>query len=483
MMLFLLASLLAEAQKVRRPLLTIRPLHEERQTPERLYRDHDHSGDTAYLIVRNILVTGNRKTKTNIVLRELKLEPGDTIYADDLTAFLEEKRQQLLNSSLFLTVNIYTSGRRVHSTDLHVDVLERQYFLALPILSLADRNFNVWWVREHHSLDRLNYGLKIYQNNMTGKNDRLSLTLQHGYKRQYALQYQLPYFDKDLKQGIGVFVSYSHNREVNFQSVKNQQQYIRQDYFLRQQFSFGLNYTYKKAIRLKHKLSLTYNMYKVKDTVLKANPHFFPDGHLTQKYLELAYTFTYTGADVWAYPLRGFNITAGVTRRGFGMLGSVNETIVNADASQYWTLFPKTYAQMELLGSAHFPKSQPYFLVQGMGYYENYLRGLEYFVVESDHFGILRNTLKRQVLAFQVHSHLLPHAFSTIPVHLYLKAYGDMGYSWNADPGTSMLDNRLLYTWGFGADIVTFYDAVLRVEYSFNQLGQKGLFLHFKSTF
>jgi outer membrane protein assembly factor BamA len=481
--LFLLVSLLATAQKVHQPLVTITAIHEPPQAPQRLYRQHDHSRDTNYLIIRNIYVTGNRKTKTSIVLRELKLEPGDTIYSDDLTAFLEEKRQQLLNSSLFLTVNIYTSGKSLHSTDLNIDVFERQYFLAFPILSLADRNFNVWWVNEHHSLDRLNYGINIYQNNLTGKNDRLSLALQHGYTRQYILKYQLPYFDKELKQGLGVFISYSHNREVNYESYRNQQQYIRQDYFLRQEFSFGVNYTYKKAIRLKHKVSLTYNLYKVKDTVLKANPDFFPDNRLTQKYLELSYHFTYTGADVWAYPLRGFNITAGITHSGFGMLGKVDETVLNVDASKYWTFFPKTYGQMEFLGNVHFPEKQPYFLLQGMGYYENYLRGLEYFVVESDRFGILRNTLKRQALAFQIHSHLLPTAFSTIPVHLYLKVYGDLGYSYNSDPGTSMLDNRLLYTWGLGADIVTFYDAVLRVEYSFNQLGQKGLFLHFKSTF
>jgi hypothetical protein len=32
-------------------------------------------------------------------------------------------------------------------------------------------------------------------------------------------------------------------------------------------------------------------------------------------------------------------------------------------------------------------------------------------------------------------------------------------------------------------DIVSFYDFVLRMDYSINQLGQKGLFLHVKGDF
>lgn len=473
----------AAGQIIQKPWLTIEPIREGRQVPLTARSKRDHTNDTSYLIIDSVQVVGNKKTKTNIILRELRLAPGDTIYADDLTATLEEKRQQLMNTSLFLSVHIYPFNAAAHRTSLNIEVLERQYFLVIPMVSLADRNFNVWWVDEEHKLSRLNYGIKLYQNNMTGKNDRLALTLQHGYTQQYGLDYQLPYFDKDLKQGLGIFILYSHNREINYQSDFNKQVYLKEDRFLKQSFSFGLNYTYKKAIRLKHRVSLSYHAEKVKDTILKLNPHFFPDDKLSQHFLALSYNFNYTGADIWAYPLQGFNINANLTRQGFGILGKVNETSVSVDAAKYWTIFPKTFGEMEFIGEAHLPENQPYFLAREMGYYNNYLRGLEYFVMESDRFGILKNTLKQQVLAFRVYSRFLPKQFSTIPIHVYLKVYGDLGYSYNRNPGTSILDNKGLYTYGFGADIVTFYDAVLRVEYSINQLHQKGLFLHFKSTF
>ena len=64
-----------------------------------------------------------------------------------------------------------------------------------------------------------------------------------------------------------------------------------------------------------------------------------------------------------------------------------------------------------------------------------------------------------------------------------LKAYGDLGYSYLPNPGNSRLNNKLLRTWGAGVDVLTIYDVVLKLEYSFNQLGEKGLFIHTATDF
>ena len=44
------------------------------------------------------------------------------------------------------------------------------------------------------------------------------------------------------------------------------------------------------------------------------------------------------------------------------------------------------------------------------------------------------------------------------------------------------LNNKMLYTGGIGLDIISIYDVVLRIEYSFNQLNQNGLFVHKADT-
>ena len=47
----------------------------------------------------------------------------------------------------------------------------------------------------------------------------------------------------------------------------------------------------------------------------------------------------------------------------------------------------------------------------------------------------------------------------------------------------SILNNKLLYTYGAGFDVLSYYDFVAKIEYSFNQLGEKGLFLHIRRDF
>jgi hypothetical protein len=58
-----------------------------------------------------------------------------------------------------------------------------------------------------------------------------------------------------------------------------------------------------------------------------------------------------------------------------------------------------------------------------------------------------------------------------------------MGYCYNREEFRSRLNNTFLGSAGIGIDIVTFYDIQIRMEYSVNQLGQKGLFLHNEKGF
>jgi hypothetical protein len=45
------------------------------------------------------------------------------------------------------------------------------------------------------------------------------------------------------------------------------------------------------------------------------------------------------------------------------------------------------------------------------------------------------------------------------------------------------LGNALLFGYGAGVDIVTYYDVVVRFEYTFNRRGENGFFLHMGAPF
>jgi len=48
-------------------------------------------------------------------------------------------------------------------------------------------------------------------------------------------------------------------------------------------------------------------------------------------------------------------------------------------------------------------------------------------------------------------------------------------------PDNTRLSNKFIFGGGLGIDFVTYYDAVLRLEYSVNSEKEFGFFIHFKA--
>lgn len=143
----------------------------------------------------------------------------------------------------------------------------------------------------------------------------------------------------------------------------------------------------------------------------------------------------------------------------------------------------KLWMQVQTQGVLRFPYDQPYINQRLFGFGDLYLRGQEDYVVDGMAGFLLRQTVRRQLFKFNINTHLKSRSHSSIPFTFYAKVFGDMGYSHNPVNPENSLTNRMLYTTGFGIDMVTFYDFIIRADYSFNQLGQNGLFLHIKSDF
>ncbi|MCK7558160.1 hypothetical protein MKQ70_25400 [Chitinophaga sedimenti] len=230
--------------------------------------------DEGYIVVRHIIVSGNKKTRNSIILRELGTVPGDTIKLKELSATLEARRKQLLNTSLFLNVTSNVKNWVGNEADIEFEVWERWYTFAFPIFKLADRNFNQWLVEQKGSIDRVNIGVKAFQDNLTGRADEMKAELQIGYTQRAVLAYELPYVDKKYRHGLGFVFSYSRNREVNDSTADNKQHFYRRDDFLRRNFSAGISYTYRKAINTRHQAYLTYNDENVDDSVAIRNPQY-----------------------------------------------------------------------------------------------------------------------------------------------------------------------------------------------------------------
>ena len=100
-----------------------------------------HTSDSSF-IIRNIIITGNTKTKDNIILREVPFGIGDTIAINDLQKKLTLAKQQVINTSLFIDVAIDTFSIDNHHINVTINVKERWYLLPIPYFRLVARNFN-----------------------------------------------------------------------------------------------------------------------------------------------------------------------------------------------------------------------------------------------------------------------------------------------------------------------------------------------------
>ncbi|UYQ92471.1 BamA/TamA family outer membrane protein [Chitinophaga horti] len=436
--------------------------------------------DEGYIVIRHIIITGNKKTRTSVILRELGTVPGDTIKLKELSATLETRRKQLLNTSLFLNVTSNVKNWTGNEADIEFEVWERWYTFAFPIFKLADRNFNQWLVEQKGSIDRVNLGVKVLKDNLTGRNDEIKADIQAGYTQRVVLSYDLPYVDKRYRHGIGFSFSYSRNREVNDSTALNKQHFYTRDEFLRRNFSAGVSYTYRRAINTRHQAFLTYNDDSVHDSVAIRNPQYYGGGRTRARYLNLLYRVSYVKADSWQFPLKGVSVQAELEKTGIAPLDDINNVRIRFRGARYWQLAPKTFGALGIRAQAKLSDEQPYVAQKAMGYGDDYLRGYEYYVVDGTSFAIFKSTLRQQLLNTSFRVPLVPRKFSQVPLRIFAKTYVDAGYTYSKYPGDGFLNNRMLYSGGVGLEIVSFYDTAIRFEYSLNQLGEKGLFLHAK---
>jgi outer membrane protein assembly factor BamA len=190
-------------------------------------RKHHVAEDTTgtFLIINRVFIIGNRLTRDQIILRELTLKQGDIIYSLDLPGTLDLDKKKLINTRLFNTVEIRTLTLEENKVDLLIDLNERWYTFPAPVFELADRNFNDWWQNYDHDFRRVNFGLRLYQFNMRGRNETLRFIAQFGFQRRFELMYRFPYIDKKQKHGLSKDQAFLETKNLAYQTMAHKYQF------------------------------------------------------------------------------------------------------------------------------------------------------------------------------------------------------------------------------------------------------------------
>ncbi|MBS1761949.1 MAG: hypothetical protein JSR00_03680 [Bacteroidetes bacterium] len=438
------------------------------------------------VVISDVLITGNKKTKTYIIKREMLFKAGDTLQRNDLNDLLVKSRDLIYNTGLFTNVELTPIENEPGKFIIVVDVKEKWYIYPLPQFNLIARNFNDWVETYDASLERVIYGIKFTHYNLSGRRDKLNIYLLNGYSKNVSINYSAPYSNPKLNRGFAFNAGFISTRNISYNTSGNNKllQYA-SDKFINKNVQAGAAYYIRNGYYGRHTISASVNYLSVDKFIIDSNlnKNYFGKPAYSSLMPDFSYTFQYIKVDNIKYPLQGILFTGQFLKRGIGFSGGTNMTKISASAGFYLNHKKNWYSNFSIQAVKKFPNNLAYINQNAFGYGDYNLRGLEYYVIDGPYSTLGKYTLKKKIVYFKIP---LPFNLKTIPfipVTIFGKTYFDAGYVYNIEKYKSPLNNKFLYSGGIGIDILSVYDISLRIEYSFNQLNEKGVFLHSSGGF
>ena len=438
------------------------------------------------IIISSFNVTGNKHTKGYIILREVPFKVGDTLDKNKLADIFKQARNQVYNINLFTEVHFDSIPLPDSSLQVNIKVKERWYIFPTPQFQLFDRNFKEWIKTYNADINRVIYGVKFVHYNFSGRRDQLKFSLLNGYARNISASYSAPYSNSKLTKGFGVSAGYTQNREVGYLITdSNKLKNYTKEGFVRNNFNASFNYSKRKGFFKSTGISIGFNFINIDDSILniKYNPTYFNDKKNHQLIFDIGIGVSYTNTNNNNFPQKGIIYNYGISKRGLGFTGGINALTLSGSFAKFYTHKHNWFSAIQSSALLKLPFEQAFINRRAVGFGSLSLRGLEVYLIDGVAAAVTKYTLSKKVISFNIPIPFKIKSLSSIPVSIFAKTFTDVGYSYLQSKYYSLLNNKLLYTGGFGLDLLTFYDLVIKVEYSFNQLGEKGLFLRGKGGY
>ena len=417
------------------------------------------------IIVDEIKILGNKKTKENIILRELTLKEGIIISKDKFISTIEEDKRKVINTDLFYEVEFKIEIIKENHVIIIINVLESIYWAPIIIFELSDRNFNDWWENFNHDFNRINYGLGFAHYNISGRADEFEVLLRLGFIKQFQTSYYIPYITKKQKGGLYIGFDYIDYNHLEYNSINYIPIFYKSKNSLLKELSTSIEYSHRESFYNYHYFELEYNNIILNDTLSLINDNYFYGNRIKNSF-NINYEFDRDFRDIKNYPLNGFRLNIQIEKTGIGIFNDINKWKASIYYSKYFEFKKQFYYSFTLL-SYFSSKNQPYYL------YENtdQLRGYEKYLIHGHSNLIYKNTLKKRIVSKNFNIEKMKfRKFKNIPINIYLKMFFDSGYVWkysNKNQNIN-LNNKYLHSFGIGLDFVTIKNLYITTELSRN---------------
>ncbi len=439
------------------------------------------------VLIKDIAIIGNKKTKSKILLRELTFSIGDSLDIQTIPSLFESNSRYLIGTYLLSKCD-FSYSQVKNALVIKMEVREAWYIYPIPIFELADRNFNVWWDKYNHDISRTNIGLQINHLNFTGRRDRLKLTTQLGFTQKLELNYKIPGINHNKTIGLFFNLYFKRSKETAYTTSYNKLKFLKEESYHNKSFRAYFGMSYRPKLRSTHSTRFLFRKNDISNSLNQDyNPNYFLTQKNSQKYLELQYKFSYDSRDFEPYPTKGILFTSIISKKGFNIYKDINYLNLENSIRWYQPLTKKFY--LATFAKLNFRLSKDkiaYNQIQALGYRENQLHGYEYYVIDGEHFGFIKTSLRYKIVTTKINwKWLMPiNALKVMPFELFATINNDFGYVYT-DTYSELgeLNNQVIWGKGIGIDMIFYTTFVFRIDYSINNTYEKGFFFHFNPNF
>ena len=442
------------------------------------------------VIVQTIIITGAKKTKSPVVLRELTFKEKDQLPVDELSDILERNRQNVFNLGLFSAVELepVVMGIELH---LVIHVKERWYIFPIPKVKAEERNsYDLIQSFSNGDFHRVSYGLDLQWYNVTGRNEHLTFFGQLGFSERLRFRYSHPGIFGMQYTDLSFGASFINKNEIITGTEEGQAIWNRLE-------ENPLEKSKNAFISVKHRLSLyknisvliDYSKRDYADSLNVFNQSYIAGEGLQINYPSVVLSFRHDTRDWHSYPLKGRRYQVFLRFAGPSSLFSHQFSKIGFNWAEYYPIGKRFYFAYGLQNILTLGTDLPYFEKSSVGLsgkdipgISTELRGYERYAIDGSFVSMAKTEFKFAVVPYQtLNLRKMPiKAFRQMPFGVFLTSYADMGYI--EDNTQSNFDTRLkgqgLIGYGMGLNIIGFYDMLLRIEYSRNHLGEDGIFFH-----
>lgn len=461
-----------------------------------------------YVKITEVEVSGNKRTKDKIIVRELDFKQGDSLMtvmqnmvfsmaggkkrvsrtdSSEVSLRLKYSRENIINTKLFLEVDLYLEQIEDESYKLRIAVKERWYFWAFPILQLDYPNFNDW-LRDP-DLSYLTMGIFSSHNNLWGLSHQASIKAYGGSSQGVALGYLIPWIGKGQKIGLLLGGGWKNASVVEYGSYNNERQMIFDKGSL-ETFSFVGTLKFRPNLYNYSKVRFTAHNVNISDSLFNMTQNeeissFLPGDLQKVNYMTLYIEYLYDSRNSHTYPLKGNYLKGFVEKDGLGIIGhDVDYFNYGVDMHFYQMLNDRWYVAEMFKFLTSSGEDMPYAFKQNLTSGDDFIRGYDLFALRGDNMYYFRSNLKYNVVKPAVREPSKEKnkdsQFRKVPYAFYLNLIADVGFMKDEYYGQyNPYNNKMLYSWGLGVDFISYYDLVLRFEYVFTNIKTHGFFFGF----